>query len=223
MNKFGVNVRWGITEVFWVLILRMAAVFILGRIILPFFPAISQQTLNILDRLILIALTLFFVFRVGTFKDLGLNRQQPGKDILIGLIGGTVILALTTGVQKLFIFYLAADINTNPLVAMAAQAETLSELAAPLFVGGIMTPIAEEIYYRGFALPAFAKRWGTAAGIIISALFFSLMHLSAVWFLEIALVGIGLAVIYYRTGSLLPGIVAHSFVNSARLLIVYLS
>ncbi|MEG6616482.1 CPBP family glutamic-type intramembrane protease [Peptococcaceae bacterium 1198_IL3148] len=35
--------------------------------------------------------------------------------------------------------------------------------------------------------------------------------------------GIGLALIYYWTGSLIPGIIAHSFVNSARLILVYLS
>ena len=223
MNKLNFNVRWGIAEVFWVLVLRIAVVFILSRIVLPFLPGISQQALNILDRLILIALTLFFASKVGTFKDLGVTGQRPGRNILIGLAGGAAILALTTGVQKLFISYLAADINTNPLVVMAAQAESLSELASPLFTGAVMTPIAEELYYRGFALPAFMKRWGIAAGIIISGLFFSLMHLSTVWFLETALVGMALALIYYRTASLLPGIIAHSFVNSARLLLVYLS
>lgn len=216
------NVRWGVSEVLTVLIARIIVVFILSRLVLPYLPGISQNMLNILDRLILIGLTLFFAYKSGSVKDLGLNRQDFGKNILFGLAGGIFIFTVTTGLQQLFVAVLEADINTNPLVAMAAQAKTFSELAAPLFVSGIMAPLAEEIYYRGFALPVFIKRWGVIAGVVISGLFFSVMHLSTVWFIEIALVGMALSLMYYWTGSLLPGIIAHGFVNSARLITVYI-
>jgi hypothetical protein len=215
--------KWGISDVVWVLILRILVVFILGRLVLPLIPVVSQQLLNVLDRVILICLTLIFALRWGSLKDLGLKWQPLGKNIAFGLIGGVALFVLATGAQHIFVSFLAADITTNPLVSMAANAKTPLQLAAPLFVAGVMAPIAEEIYYRGFALPAFIKRWGVVIGVIVSGLFFSAVHLSVIWFAEIALVGMGLAFLYYWTGSLIPGIIAHSFVNSARLILVYLS
>nr|WP_274380940.1 CPBP family intramembrane glutamic endopeptidase [Desulforadius tongensis] len=106
---------------------------------------------------------------------------------------------------------------------MAAQAGNPRQLAGPVFAAGVMAPIAEEIYYRGFAFPAFVKRWGPVIGVIVSGLFFAAVHLSTVWFWEIALVGAGLALLYYQTGSLIPGIIAHSIINTTRLILVYLS
>lgn len=82
-------------------------------------------------------------------------------------------------------------------------------------------PITEEAYYRGMAFQTFASKWGLPVGLVVSALFFAVAHLSGIWFVQIAVVGAGLAVIYYLTGSLLPGIIAHGLVNSTRLLMVY--
>lgn len=214
--------NWGLKDVFWVLLLRIVVVFILGRIILPFFPAVPQDLLNILDRLILIGLTLAFALRLGSMEDLGIKFQPLGRNILYGLAGGVGLLVLATGVRHVFVTVLAADINTNPLVAMAATATSPLQMLSPLLVAGLMAPIAEEMYYRGFALPAFMDKFGLVFGIIISGLFFSAMHLSTIWFIEIALVGMGLALMYYWTGSLIPGIIAHSFVNSIRLIMVYI-
>ncbi|WP_031513513.1 CPBP family intramembrane glutamic endopeptidase [Desulfofalx alkaliphila] len=215
--------RWGIKEVAAVLILRIMVVFIIARVILPLFAPAPQDILSILDRLILIVLTLAFVMRFGTLEDLGLNFRPLGKNILIGLVGGVGLLGLSGAVRYIFVSVLAADINSNPLVAMAAAAATPLQLLSPLLIAGLIAPIAEEIYYRGFALPAFIERWGVVAGVIASGLFFSAVHLSTLWFVEIALVGMGLAALYYWTGSLLPGIIAHGFVNTTRLIIVYLS
>lgn len=217
------DINWGVGEVIWVLVLRILVVFILGRLILPLLPAVPQQLLNILDRLILIGLTLVFALRLDSYKNLGLKWHPLGKNILYGIGGGIALFVLATGAQHVFVTLLAADISTNPLVSMAARANTPLQLAAPLFVAGVMAPIAEEIYYRGFALPAFINRLGIVIGVIVSGLFFASVHLSTIWFGEIALVGMGLALLYYWTGSLIPGIIAHSIVNSTRLILVYLS
>lgn len=217
------QIKWGISEVFGILALRILVVFILGRFILPLFPAISQQFLNILDRLILIFLTTAFIVRAGKFSDLEFKKQSLGKNIFYGLIGGAVLLVVATGTQHLFKILLAADMSTNPLVKMAAQANTPLQLAGPILVAGILAPVAEEIYYRGFAFPAFVKRWGFFPGIITSSIFFAAVHLSTIWFWQITIVGAGLALLYCWTGSIVPGIIAHSIVNVIRLVLVYLS
>ncbi|MEG6521454.1 CPBP family intramembrane glutamic endopeptidase [Desulfotomaculum sp. 1211_IL3151] len=213
---------WGITDVIWVFIFRIALVYLFAKLVLPLVPGISPRLVEILDRLILISLTLYFVSRKSSIAKLGLHFRDLGRQVVFGVVGGVLLFILAEGSQRALVAFLAADIGTNPLVKATADAKRPLDLLWPLFIGGILVPFAEEIYYRGMALQAFAKRWGWLFGIVISALFFSLAHLSGIWFVQIAVVGAGLAAIYYITGSLLPGIIAHGLVNSARLIMVYL-
>ncbi|CCO09267.1 Abortive infection protein [Desulforamulus hydrothermalis Lam5 = DSM 18033] len=214
---------WGISDVVQVFIWRLIIVVLLGRVLLHLWPGASQRLAEVLDRLILLSLTLLWVGRKGAWRHLGLKFTRPGRQILYGLLGGAGLLILAGGTQWVMGKFLAADLSTNPLVKAAAGAQSPGQLLWPLLIGGVLVPATEEIYYRGMAYTAFARRWGTVSGILVSAVFFSLAHLSGLWFVQIAVVGAGLAVIYHLTGSLWPGIIAHGLVNSARLLLVYWS
>ena len=60
----------------------------------------------------------------------------------------------------------------------------------PIIVIGIITPICEETFFRGFALPAFARRYGVWSGILLSAALFSRFHFSIVLVVPVFLFGI---------------------------------
>jgi hypothetical protein len=47
-----------------------------------------------------------------------------------------------------------------------------------VLLGWIVQAAAEEILARGFLLPILGVRWGPAAGVIVSSLFFSVLHLA---------------------------------------------
>lgn len=215
------EIPWGFSGVFGVLIFRLALVYLVGRGVLPLLPGLSPRWVEILDRAILLGLTLLFALKSGTLKDLGFRFNNPGRQVLYGLVGGVVLWGLAEGTQRALISFLAADIGTNPLVKAAAEASSPSDLVAPMVIGGILVPITEETYYRGMAFPVFARKWGLVIGLLGSALFFALAHFSGVWLIQTAVVGAGLAWLYHLTGSLLPGIIAHSLLNSLRLLMVY--
>jgi uncharacterized protein len=75
----------------------------------------------------------------------------------------------------------------------------------------IMTPIAEEVFFRGFLFSGLETRfrfWGAA---IISGLVFGLGHPAIV---PQATLGVGLPWLRERTGSLWPCIIAHSAINA---------
>lgn len=78
------------------------------------------------------------------------------------------------------------------------------------FAVGLFAPIAEEFVFRGAALRALLngtrKPW---VAIILSALLFSLAHLNPAQMLHAFLVGLLLGWMYWRTGSIIPGIVYH--------------
>ncbi|AEG59613.1 CPBP family intramembrane glutamic endopeptidase [Desulforamulus ruminis] len=212
---------WGIGAVLGVLALRALLVYLVGKGLLPLLPGLSPRWVEVMDRAILLGLTLFFTLRLGTLRDLGFRFENLGRQVLYGLAGGVVLFGLAEGTQRALVAFLAADAGTNPLVKAAAGAGTLSALMAPLLIGSLLVPLTEEAYYRGMAYAAFARQWGILPGVLVSALFFALVHFSGVWFLQIAVVGAGLAGLYQLTGSLLPGIIAHGLVNGSRLLMVY--
>ncbi|SHF08369.1 CPBP family intramembrane glutamic endopeptidase [Desulforamulus putei] len=212
---------WEISDVLLVFVLRVILVYFISKGLLPLFPGISPRLVEVLDRAVLLGLTLFLVLHKSDLRSLGVRFDDPGRQILYGLLGGIFLFLLAEGTQRAMMTLLAADIGTNPLVKAAASAKSPADLLWPILIGGVLVPVTEETYYRGMAFTAFARRWGTVLGLLASALFFSLAHLSGLWFIQIAVVGAGLAIIYDLTGSLLPGIIAHGLVNSSRLLMVY--
>lgn len=221
MSFLKARLGWGILDVFWVFALRIMLVFLIGKAILPLLPGISPRLVEILDRFILLGLTIYFVLQKDNLTSLGFRFNNLGRQIIYGVMGGFFLFLLAEGTQRALVTFLAADIGTNPLVKAAAGARNPVDLVWPILIGGVLVPITEETYYRGMAFQAFSGRWGIMIGLVVSSIFFSLAHLSGIWFVQIATVGAGLALIYYLTGSLIPGIIAHGMVNSARLLLVY--
>ncbi len=82
---------------------------------------------------------------------------------------------------------------------------------------GIMAPLAEEVVFRGailrVLLRTFGDRWHWVA-IVISALIFGAVHGNMPQFINASLIGLLLGWMYYRTGSIIPGIVYHWVNNS---------
>lgn len=73
-------------------------------------------------------------------------------------------------------------------------------------------PIIEELLFRGILLPAFVRRNGWLKGSIYSSLIFSGLHGPAAPFIMI--LSLYLSRMYYRTNSIIPGIILHIANNS---------
>ena len=82
---------------------------------------------------------------------------------------------------------------------------------------GILVPIAEELVFRGAILRTllnlFNKNMHWIA-ILISALLFGAVHGNRPQFVHATLIGLFLGWMYYRTGSIIPGIVFHWINNT---------
>jgi len=82
---------------------------------------------------------------------------------------------------------------------------------------GILAPIAEEMCFRGAILrkllTMFPKRQHWIA-IAVSAVLFALAHFNVVQSIHAFLIGLLLGWLYYRTDSILPGIVFHWINNT---------
>ncbi len=81
---------------------------------------------------------------------------------------------------------------------------------------GLMAPLAEEIVFRGAVLKSLLnslqRPW---LAIVISSFFFAVVHLNPAQMPHAFVVGLLLGWMYYRTGSILPGMAYHWANNSA--------
>ncbi len=84
---------------------------------------------------------------------------------------------------------------------------------------GILVPVSEELLFRGAMLPAMERRWGRAAGLLVSAGIFALMHGSVHRLPYSFALGLLLAMIMIRSGSLFGAVLFHGVYNSASLIL----
>ena len=92
----------------------------------------------------------------------------------------------------------------------------LQDISLPFLLAmmAITPAICEEIVFRGYIQRQFERSTGVILGIVLSGVFFGAYHLRLTQVLPLALIGVYLAYLTWRTGSLWPAIVVH-FANNA--------
>ncbi len=104
--------------------------------------------------------------------------------------------------------------------------EPLSQLLPTVENGGVgrglwacitslaVAPVLEELLCRGIILETLRRRWNNTIAILVSALFFGLVHADPATALAGTVVGIIFGTIYIRTSSLFSVIILHSINNA---------
>lgn len=77
----------------------------------------------------------------------------------------------------------------------------------------IIAPIIEETLMRGFALEGLKNTYGAIEALLLSTLFFALLHFNMVQTLSAFVCGIILGLLYIKTNSILCCIIAHCGYN----------
>ena len=86
----------------------------------------------------------------------------------------------------------------------------------------IVTPIAEELLFRGYILDSIKRMHGDWPAIIGSALLFALVHFNLFGMVPIIMAGVIYGWLRIKTGSLLPSIACHMMWNLMALSLTYL-
>ena len=117
--------------------------------------------------------------------------------------------------ENLLIF----NVNSEAIVEAFLKMSTISDLIYTLLVIAIVPAIGEELVFRGY-LQQKIQKWlqNPHAAILITAFFFSAIHLDFQGFLPRFVLGSLLGYLYYWSGSLWLPILAH-FVNNAQAVI----
>ncbi|MHB9111121.1 MAG: CPBP family intramembrane glutamic endopeptidase [Thermoleophilia bacterium] len=99
------------------------------------------------------------------------------------------------------------DVTT--LYGSSASAFILTFIAVAL-----VTPVVEELFFRGIVHRGLEQQLGFLAGGALSAFIFALAHIDYRLFVPIFGLGFGLAFLVHRTGSIWPSIGGHFIINS---------
>jgi len=127
-----------------------------------------------------------------------------------------VILPINVVVNLLFF----PDAEQQEVIIMLEDASDTS-IAILAITVAIITPFAEELLFRGFILGMLMRRYSDTQAIVISSLIFAIAH-------EPIAMGLafGGGLLYgwarVRTGSILPGMIAHAIWNGFTTIIVIL-
>ncbi len=83
----------------------------------------------------------------------------------------------------------------------------------------IMAPIEEEILFRGIVLKELLRKHSPKNAILISSVIFGIIHGNLFQLVFATVLGIILGYVYYKTGSIFPGMLIH-FLNNATTCVV---
>ena len=128
--------------------------------------------------------------------------------LILMVLGG---LAYSTG-ASVVVMYPLAKLNSE-FVNDIMNSGPLSESAISSFILlVILAPLLEEMVFRGLLFTRLTNKWGTTRAMIVSSLFFGLLHFP---FNPIGafLLGIVACVLYARTRTLLLPIALHAMYN----------
>ncbi len=196
---------------------------VLGEAPTPTAPATGARLLTgllvILFQLTLLIPALWALrkYRVGP-DVLGLRgfAVLPGCGLVIALL---IMGYLFTGAWGLFLQQYGLRAQPSPLPVFGSG---IAGLALALLAGGIVAPVTEEIFFRGFLYPALRNRLGVFWGIAFAAAIFAAAHLQPLALPALFALGVLLTVLYQSTGSLWPGILMHSTINTVALVALYI-
>ena len=143
--------------------------------------------------------------------SIGLTRSRIVPGLRKGLIWSAGFAVVTF---LAFVILFVAGIDALKLIGVRLPAQH-GEIILFFLVGGMVGPLAEEVFFRGM-LYGFLRRWGVVVALVVSTLMFVLAHAIFPGIpLPQVVGGIVFAVAYEIEGSLMVPITIHVLGNLA--------
>lgn len=222
----------------------MLASFVLALIILPFIMSLSGINESaivdipsnagfilfslIIQDGILIWMVWHQVVRRGVIplSEMGISRAILGDSTKMarytgwGVVAGLTLfgLALVIELGQSAIGFVPPEDAT----VIGPETGNLSAYLMWLVSACLIAPVSEEFFFRGYAFNAFNKKYGLSIALFVSALGFSAIHGSIFSLLPIFAAGVGLALAYHWSGSLVTSMVAHAVNNFIAVTMMFL-
>lgn len=169
---------------------------------------------------------------LGAVYFLGLRRKnlpwsavglRPASGAWWMIAGFLSLLAIPlTGLIALGVQLLLDLPLENPqLEFIAPTGFSWTGMIGMFIMGGLVAPLAEEVFFRGLLYRWLRGRWGIWIGVIVSSLIFGLLHGEISIVVATAFLGAIMALVYEYSGSLWMPLMIHAVNNGVKILLLY--
>ncbi len=231
------RINWGLGDIFKLAIIFVFLGHILNIIQLSFSPVASGEknavdfiplfNTGILD-LLLLGFVVYFV-KVKYSQSLaaiGIKIKGTIRNIFLAVLSYIAFLPLLVFLL-LILVWLAAMFDYQPPQQALFKFFLVEQRTWLLVYSTMMVvffgPVVEEVFFRGFAYNAIKKRWGSSWAMVLTAVVFAGLHGNIIGFLPIMALGVLLAYLYERTGSLTSSITIHILHNTLMVTLLFLA
>ncbi|WP_186380822.1 CPBP family intramembrane glutamic endopeptidase [Paenibacillus xylanexedens] len=133
------------------------------------------------------------------------------------IIAGFVLMALTS------VLILGTGIETNEGQRHLFESSDLRsavtfQMIIAVIAIGLIIPFFEELLFRGLLFTTLSNKYGAWWALIISSVIFGMLHGGV--FIATSIFGLVFGFIFYKTKSLIPGIVLHMIWNSLSVFLI---
>ena len=229
------NKHWGLRDIFKVfllyLLMMLAGIPVFLKIVKQFFgldlvETFGQNTTLLSLSLVVNVLTCLYIVNIVRtgyglpVVSLGLTIHNWKSDVRTGLkhylIALPVIIATGFVVDSVLRAF-GIEPEQQGIINNILSENSLGILAFMVFFGMLAAPIVEELLFRGFLQSAVRITCNKLQTVLISGFVFALIHWNAHVFLQIFILGLLLAYLFEKTGSLVAPITVHICHNTITL------
>jgi membrane protease YdiL (CAAX protease family) len=141
-------------------------------------------------------------------RALGFRRAPLGISAAL-VVGGVIVTLAVSLLYGLIVELFRLDLKTNAQALQDQAASMPLTVLATLIVAVFVAPFCEEIFFRGYLFSGLLRGMSLWPAVVLSAVLFTLSHGDVGSAAPILVLGLLLALVRWRTGSIWPGMALH--------------
>ncbi|MDP8262185.1 MAG: CPBP family intramembrane metalloprotease [Candidatus Ancaeobacter aquaticus] len=157
--------------------------------------------------------------------SIGLSLHSWFGNALTGIVAYIAfvpVFLLLVVVSYVICGYFGISPQPHELVKIFSVEKSAYKIIYLVLVATVFAPLYEEIVFRGFIYTVLRKYLGVTQSLCMSAIIFGAIHFNMSQFIPVMGLGIILAYLYERTGTLIAPIVFHMLNNTVAILLTFL-
>jgi len=149
-----------------------------------------------------------------SLKSLGFRRPKSWGESVVLVLGLLFTFYIFLAVYNTVLDQLLPELLPEPQEVREWYGFSIIGFIVAMSQVAVITPVVEEIFFRGIIHQGLEKRMGFLAGALLSSFIFALVHIDFTLYIPIFILGFLFAFLIHHTRSIWPCVAAHCLVNS---------
>lgn len=187
----------------------------------------SKIALLFAETVTIVPALIFLHLRKYPFREVLRLQPVSGRLLGVSVVIGFALAFIGDEIERLMhaVLPLPPEIESlfSPEMMKAMlTANNLGEWILLVLSTVIFAGLFEEMLFRGLLQNAFEERMDITRAVLATAVVFSFVHFNPYWVVPIAILGVFLGVLAWKSNSILPGAVVHGVNNAVALAVTNL-